>query len=79
MANKVTGQVFGGDPKVFDDVGTVGELKKKMNVPSHTASVNGENASDTQALADFDFVTLAPAVKGMVRFQSFWIKSPTCL
>jgi hypothetical protein len=65
MAKKVTVQVVGGQSKTFD-VETVGELKQLMNVPNHTATVNGESASNSTILGDYNFVHLAPAVKGGV-------------
>jgi len=64
MAMKITAQVMGGQPKVFDDVETVKDIKAKLGVSNHTATVNGEPASDDQELSDYEFVTLAPAVKG---------------
>lgn len=64
MANQVTAQVFGGEPKSFNDVKTVLDIKRAMSVPNHTATVNGEAASNDTVLEDFAFVTLAPAVKG---------------
>jgi hypothetical protein len=61
---KVTAQVLGGDPKLLDDVGTVGQVKSRMNAAGHTATVNGEPADDDHQLSDYEFVTLSPAVKG---------------
>ncbi len=63
MAKKVTVQVVGGSSKTVD-ASTVGELKRLMNVPNHTALVNGEAASNDTQLGDYNFVHLAPAVKG---------------
>lgn len=64
MAKQVKVQVFGGDAKTFDDVHTVADAKARMNVPGHTATVNGESASNGDSLSDYDFVALAPSVKG---------------
>lgn len=64
---KVTGQVLGGDPKVLDGVTTVGDVKGRLQVSNHTATVNGEPADDGYELSDYEFVTLSPAVKGGVR------------
>lgn len=64
MAQKVTAQAVGGQPKVFDNIETVGELKEQMNLGSYQASVNGEPADDDYALSDYEFVSLAPKVKG---------------
>lgn len=65
MAQKVTAQAIGGQPKVFDnEYETVGEIKTAMNLGSYQATVNGEPADDDQELNDYDFVSLAPKVKG---------------
>jgi len=61
---KVTAQVLGGDPKLLEDVRTVADVKSRLQVPSHTATVNGETADDNYQLSDYEFVTLSPAVKG---------------
>jgi len=63
MAKKVTAQVVGGASKTVE-ANTVGDLKRMLNVPNHTATVNGETASNDTVLSDFNFVHLAPAVKG---------------
>jgi hypothetical protein len=63
MAKKVTVQVVGGSSRTVD-ADTVGELKQLMNVPNHTATVNGETQSNSFVLGDYNFVHLAPAVKG---------------
>lgn len=65
MAQNVTVKVLGGDTKVIE-AQTVREAKQKLGVPSHTASVNGQPARDEDELAEYSFVTLAPAVKGGV-------------
>lgn len=62
--SKVTVQVVGGSPQVLENVLTVGQVKKSVGAENYTATVNGEPASDSQALNDFEFVSLAPAVKG---------------
>jgi hypothetical protein len=64
MAVKVTAQVFGGEAKVLDGVSTISEIKQKLAVPNHTATINGEAATDSDEVSDYDFVSLAPAVKG---------------
>lgn len=43
---------------------TVGDAKRKVGALNHTASVNGEPASDDEELEDYAYVSLAPAVKG---------------
>lgn len=64
MATKITAQAVGGQPKTFDNIQTVGELKEEMGLPTYQASVNGEPADDDQELNDYEFVSLAPKVKG---------------
>lgn len=64
MANRVTVQVVGGQQKTVDNVSTISQLKEMFNVPNHTATINGEPATSSSALGDYNFVHLAPAVKG---------------
>lgn len=60
---KVHAQVVGGEIKEVS-MSTVGDVKKYMNADKYTATVNGDPANNDQRLTDFDFVSLAPAVKG---------------
>jgi hypothetical protein len=60
---KVQAQVIGGDIKQIT-ADTVAEVKTKMGAAGYTASVNGEPQDDGYELADYEFVSLAPAVKG---------------
>jgi len=61
---KVQVQVAGGSI-VQKEVETLGELKELMNASNYTATINGEPESDDNySLSDFEFITLAPAVKG---------------
>lgn len=64
MANNVVAQVMGGSKQILDGVSTVQDVKTKLNVPNHTAAVNGDTASADHALEDGDFVSLSQAVKG---------------
>jgi hypothetical protein len=64
MANKVTAQVIGGEPRVLDGVCSVRDVKRAMGVPTYTASVNGDQRDDSFALEDYAFVSLAAPVKG---------------
>lgn len=64
MANKVTVQVLGGSPQILDNVCSIAEVKRKLNLTGHSAAVNGAAANDDTTLADFNYVTLSPAVKG---------------
>lgn len=56
-------QVVGGAIKQLD-TGTVGDVKKALEVSGYTATVNGEPKDDSYHLSDYEFVSLAPAVKG---------------
>ena len=60
---KVQVQVTGG-ALTQQEAATVGELKQKLSVPNHQAVVNGDAAGDDFQLEDFQFVALAPSVKG---------------
>jgi len=65
MATKIRAQVLGGTEKVFEDgeVNTVRDVKARLGVPAHAASINGDTASDDDELPDYAFVSLSPAVK----------------
>lgn len=67
MANLVHAQVLGGSVKELKDVTTVADVKRQLNVPTYTATVNGEPAEDGDTLEEYEFVSLSPAVKGGVR------------
>jgi hypothetical protein len=61
----VVGQVVGGKAQPQVDVSSVADVRKAMALgANYAASVNGEPADDEQELADGDFVTFAPQVKG---------------
>ena len=64
MANNITAQVLGGTPQSGIEANTVGDVKSKLGVPNHSASVNGQPASDSTVLSSYQFVSLSPAVKG---------------
>lgn len=64
MAKNVSVQAIGGSSKVIE-VNTVGDAKQELGLTgNYTASVNGVPAKDDQVLAEYSFVTFAPAVKG---------------
>ncbi len=46
------------------EAATVGELKTQLGLTNYTASVNGDPVDDAYQLEDYEFVTLAQAVKG---------------
>ncbi len=60
---KVNIKVVGGEVEEVEAT-TVADVKREMNTPNHTATVNGSPAQDSKVLADEDFVSLAPQVKG---------------
>ena len=43
---------------------TVSDLKRQMDLPTYQATVNGEPVDDNYDLEDYEFVSLAPKVKG---------------
>lgn len=60
---KVQVQVVGGDIKQHE-VETVSELLSKLGLTNYQASVNGEPVDSDYELSDYEFVSLAPRVKG---------------
>lgn len=65
MSNKVkvNVQVLGGTIKQIEAF-DIADVKAQLGVPSHTATVNGDPASDSFELEEYQFVMLSPAVKG---------------
>lgn len=64
MANKVTVEVTSKDAKTLNNVSTVGDVMKELGVENYAATVNGEPADKSYELSDYEYVTLAPQVKG---------------
>ncbi len=64
MANGISVFVTGSAGKSFDGVDTVGDVKRKVGYPKHTALVNGSPADDDYELSDHERVDLAPNIKG---------------
>lgn len=65
MSNNVIGQVAGGEKKILDNVHTVADVKRSLNVSEgYTAAINGDPAEDNDDVSDGDFVSLSKAVKG---------------
>lgn len=60
---KVIVQVTGG-AKQEVEASTIGEVKGKLGATGYTANLNGNPADDTKPVQAYDFVTLAPPVKG---------------
>lgn len=64
MANKVTGQVVGGQSRVFDNVSTVADVARQLGAEDRTATVNGEPADHSTPVADYSWVVFADKKKG---------------
>lgn len=65
MARKVTVAVLGGQTKTYENVSSLDEIREMLNLPNHTATLNGEPISgSSRTLEDYAYVALAPAVKG---------------
>lgn len=60
---KVTVCVLGGQPQNII-ANTVGDVKRKLGLENHTASVNGSPKGNDQELTDYQYISLAPSVKG---------------
>lgn len=60
---KVHAQVIGGSIQDLE-AETVGEVKEQLKKANYTATVSGVPQDDDYELFDYDFVALAPAVKG---------------
>ncbi len=63
MGKKVTAQAIGGNAVTFEQIATVGDVKREMGLETYTANVNGNPANDSTQLADYAFVTLATPAK----------------
>ena len=66
MAQKVTIQVLGGQPKTVDGVSTVSEAARILGITDQTRQVmvNGQVASYGDYLEDYSFVSFSDAKKG---------------
>jgi len=64
MANNVTAQALGAQPKVLDDVSTVADIISQLELDNPSVKVNGQTKSSDYTLADFDFVSFGAKVKG---------------
>lgn len=65
---KVQVQAVGGDIKQ-QEASTVSELMTKLGLTNYQASVNGEPVDSDYELSDYEFVSLAPKVKGAAPHQ----------
>lgn len=64
MANNVTAQALGAQPKVLNDVATVSEIISQLDLDNPSIKVNGSTVSADHTLSDFDFVSFGAKVKG---------------
>lgn len=60
---KVIVQVTGGAKQEIQ-AENIGQVKIVLGAQGYTANLNGNPAKDTDSVREYDFVTLAPAVKG---------------
>jgi len=64
MANNLTVAISGQNTKTEVEGETVGELRRRYNVPSnYAASINGDPAEDSDYVEDYQHVAFFPAVK----------------
>lgn len=65
MAKNVIGQVVGGQKKVFDDVSTVGDIRRNLGIGANYAgAIAGVNQPDTAPVNDNQYVSFSEQVKG---------------
>jgi sulfur carrier protein ThiS len=63
---KVTVQVVGGSLKQMEK-NTVQDIMTELGLTNYGATVNGDAVQNNYELSDFEFVTLAPQVKGAAK------------
>jgi len=65
MASSVFAQVLGGDRKELSDVSTVGDVRRKMDVPqTYQAMLNNKAVSDSESVEAYNYVSFTEKVKG---------------
>ncbi len=64
MANNVTAQALGAQPKVLNDVSTVADIISQLELDNPSVKVNGQTKDSDYTLSDFDFVSFGAKVKG---------------
>lgn len=64
MANNVTAQALGAQPKVLNDVSTVSDIISQLELENPSVKVNGQTKDSSYTLSDFDFVSFGAKVKG---------------
>lgn len=65
MANRVTGQILGGEAETMDSVFTPAQVLQNLgqDPAGFSAAVNGEASDLSAVLDDYDFVSFSRAVK----------------
>ena len=64
MANNVTAQALGAQPKVLNDVFTVADIISQLDLDNPSVKVNGQTVDSDYELEDFAFVSFGAKVKG---------------
>lgn len=67
MAKSIQGQVLGGEVKTNMEGRTAKDIAEALGVSeNHTVTINGSPAKMDTVLADYQFVSFAPAAKGAI-------------
>lgn len=61
---KVVVKILGNSELKEEEANTIGELKQKLGLTTHAASINGEPADNDSFLTDDSLVSFSQAVKG---------------
>ena len=61
---RVVVKILGQNDLKEESAETIGELKTKLGLGTHAASINGEPADNDSFLSDDSLVTFSQAVKG---------------
>lgn len=64
---KVQAQVVGGSIQSVEGVTMVQDVMTKLGLVNHSASVNGDAVAVNYELSDYEYVSLAPNVKGAAK------------
>lgn len=65
MAKKVTVTQFGGSHEILENVGTISEIMKELDIEDGTSvTVNGQAFNLNAALSDYAFVSFGKKVTG---------------
>lgn len=63
---QITVEVIGGALQKLT-ASKIQDVLTQLNLPNHAASVNGDAVEVTYTLSDYEYVTLAPNVKGAAK------------